>query len=870
MSSFLFFIQQQFRNTKNNPGKSLLFLISILVGVALSLSIHTINKAILKSFQNDVEALSGKAHLSISGDQTGLPEALLETVENTPGIKSAIPMIESYAYPELKGAGVLTVLGVDLLKESSIRNYKATDQRIIDDPLLFLNQPDSIILTEEYAQKYHLHIDSKFSIYTEKGTKVLTVRGLLKPEGPAKAFGGSVAIMDIDGARVNFGKQNRIDHIDIILNAEPTDSFLEHTKQLLKEKLGTELTIDKPRARSDESEKMTKGFQLLIGFFGHLALIVSFFMIYNTMKISVIERQKETALLRILGASSKTIFTITLLENVWIGLLAGSIGTFISQYMSQFMVNDILTSMTAQFGGLFSAKIEPLKLNDWLLGISLGVSATFLGGFFPALRASRVKPLEAFRQSSENELERSQENDSELSLKSFIFNLFLLISFFWVPLKKELGLNEILKFTNSFDFIFSILAAGVLSPKLFFIVLNFLLKIKSIPTLLRFSMESLQRSAKSTRSYLSSISFSVILILFIHLSSGSFKYTITVWLDTLIKEDVFVAAPGNIQRYLVQPFHKDLMKELEQVEGVAFVSGVRAVTIRVQQTDMVLKSFFPSDPRKNYKQIPLIDHDMKPMSSIKNEFLNINQPSLVISTQLAKSKNLKKGDFFTLHTPLKGDVRFKILGTVTDYANPNGVLYITSDLYIAYWGDEKVSVFTVNAKEGIDPKKVRENIDATFAKKYKCVTYLGKDLLDGGIESIDKSFKFTKVVEWCALLLTFLTLFSTFSISLLLKAREFMLLRAIGMTKLQLSLVNILEALTQGFLGSFIAVSLGTFVSKTLIEVNLDNLLGWSLQFAFDSFVFFRTIIFMTLVSVVAAALPALKLSRLKATSSSL
>jgi putative ABC transport system permease protein len=859
MNWLIFFIEQQFRLYRERPGRALLFFLSIVVGVSLSLAIQSINTAIVQSFRDDVDALSGKATLTLSGDQTGFPEEILDEVEKIEGVKAAVPMVEAFGYPDLENAGVLTVLGVDLLKEGAIRSYQATDQRVIDDPLLFLNQSDSVILTIEYAAKYHLKIDSKFSILTEKGPRVLTVRGLLKPEGPAKAFGGSVAIMDIDGARVIFGKQGRTDHIDLLLRKGSSEEVV--TKRL-KDYFGTRVSIDRPQARSEETEKMTKGFQLMIAFFGQLALLVAFFMIYNTMKISVAERIRETALLRILGASSRSIFWSTLVENGWIGLMAGATGTFISQYMSRAVLGDVLTSMTGQFGTYFSAKILPLTLNDWLMGLGLGASATFLGGLLPALQAARTRPLEAFRSE-----EKESVDDHSSPLQKWTLGLCIL-GVAWVFLKKNLGLLDFLAWTNSIDFVIVVLSAGALAPLLFIAFLKLVSRLPVLPPLLRFSIESLVRSAKSTRSYLSSVSFSVILILLIHLLSSSFKYSITSWLDILLKDHLYVSsAGGNLQRYLVQPLNQDLMGELEAIPGVQHVAGARAIHAKVLDQSMMIKAFYPPDPSLDYQVFDLQDGNL---SEIGPQFFNGSEPSILISTNMAKKHKLLKGGRLPLYTPLNGEVSFKILGLVTDFGNPNGTIYVSKTWYQKFWGDTKISAFSVRIKDGFPQSEVRSEIERRMGQKYRVVTYLASDLRSDLLVSVDKSFQFTKAVELCALLLTFLTLFSTFSISLLLKTREFMLLRAIGMTKEQLMLVNLIEALLQGAVGSFMAVALGAFASMDLIRVNLAELLGWPLKFHFDTMICLRTILLITGVSVIAAMIPAFKLSRLKATSSSI
>ncbi len=195
-----------FRHLIRKPGRVLLTTLGVAFGIALYVAIAIINDSTKNSMRESIESISGKAKLSVSAGVSGFEESKLEIIRTTPGVKAAVPLIEARAF--FKGATEsnqgLYIMGVDLLQETAVRSYKATDQRIIDDPLTFLNQPDSIILTLDLAKRKNLKLDSKIDLVTTLGVRTFTVRGLLEPEGAAKAYGGSLALMDIDGARVMF------------------------------------------------------------------------------------------------------------------------------------------------------------------------------------------------------------------------------------------------------------------------------------------------------------------------------------------------------------------------------------------------------------------------------------------------------------------------------------------------------------------------------------------------------------------------------------------------------------------------------------------------------------------------------------------
>ena len=74
--------------------------------------------------RESVEAISGKAKLSIAAGITGFPESQLEVIRTVPGVKVAVPMVESRAFfaGATESYDGLQIMGVDLLQETSVRS----------------------------------------------------------------------------------------------------------------------------------------------------------------------------------------------------------------------------------------------------------------------------------------------------------------------------------------------------------------------------------------------------------------------------------------------------------------------------------------------------------------------------------------------------------------------------------------------------------------------------------------------------------------------------------------------------------------------------------------------------------------------------
>src|SRR5437867_1132613 len=76
----------------------------------------------------------------------------------------------------------LIVHGVDLAYDAAVRVYhEAGNDNPVDDLLPFLNQPDSIMLVRDFAQRRGLENGAAVELVTPRGLKRFTIRGLLEP-----------------------------------------------------------------------------------------------------------------------------------------------------------------------------------------------------------------------------------------------------------------------------------------------------------------------------------------------------------------------------------------------------------------------------------------------------------------------------------------------------------------------------------------------------------------------------------------------------------------------------------------------------------------------------------------------------------------
>ena len=182
--------------------RTLLTTAGIVLGVAVFVGMHTANQSVLFALSRTVDRIAGKTELQVTAGETGFAEDVLDKVQSASTVRVAVPVIEAVVETQVKGQGSLLVLGIDMTGDRSLRDYdlESGDDAVVDDPLVFLAQPDSIILSKEFADRNQLASGRRVSLGTVEGEKQFTVRGVMKSSALTSAFGGNLAIMEVYAA----------------------------------------------------------------------------------------------------------------------------------------------------------------------------------------------------------------------------------------------------------------------------------------------------------------------------------------------------------------------------------------------------------------------------------------------------------------------------------------------------------------------------------------------------------------------------------------------------------------------------------------------------------------------------------------------
>jgi putative ABC transport system permease protein len=236
------------------------------------------------------------------------------------------------------------------------------------------------------------------------GAKVYRVVGVLEPtvtSDEREAFKRDRAIyIPLATVRERFGERNvkfvsgsmdieRVELHEVLLRLHRSEDVVPVAAaveaMLQRFHANTDYEVDVPLALLEEAQRESIKSKQLFGSIAAISLLVGGIGIMNIMLASVTERTREIGIRRALGARRKDITTQFLVETLILSVAGGLIGIGCgvgASALHEHLVKESQTSVTT---------------GSVLLAFGISALVGVLAGVYPAVRASRMDPIEALR-----------------------------------------------------------------------------------------------------------------------------------------------------------------------------------------------------------------------------------------------------------------------------------------------------------------------------------------------------------------------------------------------------------------------------------------------------------------------------------------
>jgi len=785
----------------------------IVLGVAVFVGMHTANSSVLLAFSRTVDRIAGKTELQVTAGEAGFHEEVLEKVQAASTVRVAVPVIEAVVDTNLKGQGNLLVLGVDMTGDRTLRDYDLDgDDAVVDDPLVFLAQPDSIILSNEFAEKNQIAVGSRVTLGTVEGQKPFTVRGVMKSSGLTSAFGGNLAVMDIYAAQHMFGRGRSFDRIDLAVKEGRT---IKDAEQELTAMLGPGFQVDPPSGRGQQFEAMLAAYSMMVGISSLFALFIGMFIIYNSFSIAVTQRRSEIGILRALGATREQIRWLFLGESAVTGLI-GSIGGLVFGIL-------IARGIAASIGSLISDVYGVAQRADevstspplLLLALAIGIATSIVAAAIPAHSAARVDPVQALQKGKYQVL-----SQGESRLRAVLGLVLGAVSLVCL----SVGSSRTVFYTG---YVLAIVVALLISPLLSLILAKGLRPILkwARPVEGALAADSLIQSPRRTSASVAALMLSLALVIaFAGMARASYS-SIIDWMETALNPELFIMPSQSIVVRSMR-FPAAMGPEVAAIPGVRRVQMVRDARVMFRKTPVMVVSIEVKSMAET-AQLPPVEGNADDMYR-----RGAAGEGLIIADNLARLQHLKLGDMLEVPAP-RGLIRLPIVGVITDFSDQMGTIFMDRSLFIRYWNDDSVNVLRVYLNPGATVPEVRQRVLEKYAGQRQVFVLTNQELKSYILKVTDQWFGLTSVQIAVAVLVAILGIVNTLTVSITDRRRELGVLQAVGGLRGQIRRTIWLEALSVGTLGLALGFALGAVNLYYILQIVQNDIAGMRLDYSF-------------------------------------
>jgi len=832
-------------------GRSLFLLtvFGVALGVAAVLAIQIINRNALAAFEGGMAAVSGDADLTVFGRAPSLPDSLLPVALAQQGVEAAWPLVrlpaavidtesslQSRAGFSKMDALFLDVVGVDLFTPVSIP-WDGDPGDIAD----ALAVPGWAAFTPSLARQQGWQIGDKVRVWVGSREIALTVGALVDFQELTPLASPKLVVVDIAQAQSMLGQRAAIHQIDVRLRDGVNASV---ASEQLQTALGSGARVVTPEQRRTQTQGLLSAFRLNLTALSLISLVVGLFLVYSATQASLVRRRSEFGTLRSLGATRGQILTLILSEVALLGALGVLVGLPLGYWAAQANISVVSTALTNLY---LLEEISSLRVPPSLIGIAaaIGIGGALVGALAPAIDMSRRDTralLSAFT---------LHERIHSLAPKFGLLGLGILgAAGVWFAAGGHRWQHA--------GFVLAVaLLAGV--PLLTPWTIRFLtrpLRVRGFGPV--YSLKSLGTRLQSSAFAVAALGVAVTMLVGITVMVGSFRDTLTVWIETTVQADVYVSpaawrGPGE-EAFLDEA----LATTLAGFPGVRAVDRMRSFLADTAENDAVLVIGVDVGLPVSASRFTLLEGDPT------GAFLAVHEREhVLVGETLARRRDLWVGDTVSLHTA-DGLRAFPIAGVYYDYDARGGGVLMDLETLGTHWGRDGLNGIALYLDDGLDADRVIDELRATL--NVRALDLLSnRRLREQAINIFEQTFAITRLLQGISLLIAA----SGITLMLLVTAREqiseLALYRAIGATRRQVFGLFVGKGLGMGGLGLILGGAGGILLALILILVINRAYFGWTIQLHWPWVAFGEQAATILLAAVAASLYPAWKASRTSA-----
>jgi putative ABC transport system permease protein len=781
--------------------------LSVIIGIAFLAGTFVFTDTIKRTFDNlfanvfkatDVYVRSNQKFEQDFGPtfRPRIPETVVAQVAAVRGITEAEGSVQGFAR-------IIGTNGKPVGQDNGAPNFGGTitggqlsPWRLHDGKLP--SGANEVVLDRGSFKDGKFKVGDPVTIISQGGSKQFTVVGDVRFGDADSPGGATFALFDLPTAQSFIGQPGQVDAV-----LGKGDGSLSQTElaSRVSQAVGTngiEVLTGAQITKENQTDiqDALQFFNILLLIFAAVALFVAAFTIYNTFSIIVAQRQRETALLRAVGASRGQVIGSLLVESVIIGVVASLIG-----FGAGILVAALLKSGLSALGIDIPAGGVVILARTLIVSLIVGVVITVVSAIMPAVRASRIPPVAAMRDVA---LDESGTSKVRLLWGTIIVLIGAALT--------GVGLTgEVLLLAFGIPLIF--IGVFVLGPLLSRPFARFigapLPKLRGVQGQL--ARENAMRNPKRTARTAAALMVGVALVAGITVLASSIKTSVREIFNKQFTGDFVVTT--NTQGFGGLP--PSVAQQLNQLPQVDAAAGVQIGVAKIEGGDRQLSVVDPTVAGRVFD-----------LEFVQGSMTDLNDSTILVSKGHADSKNLSVGDTLAV-TFLNGQTHDLKIAGIYKKDELAGSYTVANTLYATSGADQfDFSVF-IKKKPGVSDAEAEQAIKSVTAAYPTAKVQSRNDYIDSQAEQINTFVNLMYGLLALAVIIAIFGIANTLSLSIYERTRELGLLRAVGASRSQVRSTvrweSVLTALLGAALGLIIGILLGYAVTLALSDQGLNS-----------------------------------------------
>lgn len=654
-----------------------------------------------------------------------------------------------------------------------------------------------VVIDKGTADTNDFTVGDPVRVLTQAGSEEFTISGVATFGESNSLAGANIVLFETSVAQETVGKPGKFEQIAVVAQEgvsqqEVVDDIVAVLPAGTEALTGDAITSEN---QSDVADQLGFFTTFLLIFAG-IALFVGSFIIYNTFSIIVVQRSREMALLRAIGAGRRQVLGSVMLEAVIVGLLASAVGILAGIALA--------SGLQAALSGLgldLPDADSVVETSTIVTSMIVGTVITVVAALFPARKAAKVPPIAALRDVAQD--------TSGSSRGRRIAGLVFAVLGIGLATK---GLADESASTLGYGLLGIFLSVAILGPVIAGPLSRVLAwpipRLKGITGVL--ARENAIRNPKRTASTAAALMIAVTLIGFITIFADSAKASVDKSIDENFNGDFVI----DSQTFGQGGLPVTMADELNALPEVGAAAGVR-----LSQAQIAFGAEFIGGVD------PAVIFDVVDVGEIQGDPDALEREDAVaLSIDQAEEFGLGLGDTINVRFPANDEVtEFEIVALYErpDAINVNFPLDYVFGLpaYEANVEDQYDTQVIVDLAEGVDIEAGRTAVESVTDQYPLAKVQDQNELKESQAQQINQFLALIYVLLGLAVIIAFIGIVNTLGLSIYERTRELGLMRAVGMSRRQVRTSIRWEAVIIALLGTALGLVLGIVFSFTLVAV---------------------------------------------------